>query len=77
MPFIWNQFPTFHYKPIPQIKQPFEENLKSYKKHYKNLLLCYNQVYNVNLIDKKGNVELPLGNMFGKLHQTCKEESED
>lgn len=74
MPFIWNQIPTLSYKPIPQVKQPLEENVKSYKQHYKNLLLRYNKVYSVNLIDKKGKVELPLGNLFGKFHQQCLED---
>ena len=55
MPFIWAQLPNLQLNPPINVSNDFSANSQAFNRHFNNIIMNYDKVCCVNLIDKKGD----------------------
>lgn len=76
IPFMWTQTPTMKYNPSMHIGDDEAKNEKAYKLHFQKLILKYDNIHIVNLIDKTKS-QYVLGKAFANMHQKVRENNSD
>ncbi|KAL4498619.1 hypothetical protein ABPG72_019737 [Tetrahymena utriculariae] len=75
MPFLWNQKPNLMWAPRGVPIGEEAENIEFCRKHFADQEKLYSRQVLVNLIDKKGNTQLELGQYFQKMVEALKDKN--
>ncbi|EAR97281.3 SacI-like domain protein (macronuclear) [Tetrahymena thermophila SB210] len=75
MPFLWNQKPNLKWAPRGAPIGEEAENIEFCRKHFADQEKLYSRQVLVNLIDKKGNTQLKLGQYFQKMVEALKDKN--
>lgn len=76
IPLIWSQPPTLKYVPSMHIGEDVGKSEKAYKLHFQKLMLKYDRIQVVNLIDKVKS-QYVLGKAFANMHEKVSEASNE